>query len=89
MNMREGDRVSAVALVVEDSGPDAPVDGEEPLPLDLDSGDDAVDQVADGTGEAAAGAVEATLEPEDELEGDPEDDGEVPGGDNGAGPSSD
>ncbi|MEJ7718075.1 MAG: DNA gyrase C-terminal beta-propeller domain-containing protein [Thermoleophilaceae bacterium] len=30
MNMREGDRVSAVALVVEDSGPDAPVDGEEP-----------------------------------------------------------
>ncbi|MGI8595838.1 MAG: DNA gyrase C-terminal beta-propeller domain-containing protein, partial [Thermoleophilaceae bacterium] len=84
MNMREGDRVSAVALVVEDSGPDAPVDGEEPLPLDLDSGDDAVDQVADGTGEAAAGAVEATLEPED----DPEEDGEVPGRDNGTGPSS-
>jgi DNA gyrase subunit A len=84
MNMREGDRVSAVALVVEDSGPDALVDGDEPIPLDLASTDDALDPVADGTGAAAAGAVEATPEDDD----DPVGGNEPPGAENGAGPSA-
>jgi len=84
MNMREGDRVSAVALVVEDSGPDALVDGDEPIPLDLDSTDDELDPVADGTGAAAAGAVEATPEDDD----DPVGGNEPPGAENGAGPSA-
>ena len=84
MNMREGDRVSAVALVVEDSGPDALVDGDEPIPLDLDSTDDELDPVADGTGAAAAGAVEATPEDDDDAVGG----NEPPGAENGAGPSA-
>ena len=84
MNMREGDRVSAVALVVEDSGPDALVDGDEPIPLDLASTDDELDPVADGTGAAAAGAVEATPEDDD----DPVGGNEPPGAENGAGPSA-
>ncbi|MGI8674071.1 MAG: DNA gyrase C-terminal beta-propeller domain-containing protein, partial [Thermoleophilaceae bacterium] len=84
MNMREGDRVSAVALVVEDSGPDALVDGDEPIPLDLASTDDELDPVADGTGAAAAGAVEATPEDDDDAVGG----NEPPGAENGAGPSA-
>ena len=84
MNMREGDRVSAVALVVEDSGPDALVDGDEPIPLDLASTDDELDPVADGTGAAAAGAVEATPQDDDGPVGG----NEPPGAENGAGPSA-
>jgi DNA gyrase subunit A len=84
MNLREGDRVSAVALVVEDSGTDAVVEGEAmAAPLDLADGaavaDDAPDPVGDGTQDAALGAVEDPTEPDARAAGD---------GANGAGPGA-
>jgi DNA gyrase subunit A len=70
MNLREGDRVSAVAVVVEDASPDAAVAGDGAGPIDLsDAGaapDDATDPVADGTAAAAGGAVE----PPDDADAD-------------------
>ena len=69
MNLRDGDRVSAVAVVMDDTAPDA-VDrrGRNGAARRLGDdgpgpGDDSLDAVDDGTADAASGAVEPPSDP--------------------------